>query len=751
LPSKNPAGDRPARGADTPIADNWLEGIGAASRRAMLDKMANNRDFAEMSRMEEELALRALQNGSDEVRRAMREPFEETSRVTEITDEEIANSFSRGRGNETADNAEIMDMIYADAQENPQAYEGLPSSREELEGRVQDMLQEEYRDLLAIEQTVPEERRFLTSLIGGFYGEFRDLRNLPWMAFGGGGGVLRTMGREAALNVAAETTQLPSRFRSTELLETPDPNVASELALAGVFGGAFGGIAAGGAKAADFLRTRNTTPRVTGDPITDQQLAGTAEEAVVTGEDPLAAVQRDMEAMPQQQTPPPGRDPLILRPEERRTPVDPEIDAQIADLQAEVDRMRAEVDYRQANPLIDRLRRGDVDPQSGRRMPSGLQVHPEGSAADALRAADINARSFPGLFSRKGRKEYDNLVASEWKEMFPGIIDATGTRYGDDYLDVEGFLDVVVRSAKGDYGWLRSRAEVDELQARVADLEAARDRGSFEGPLADYASGQRADDGLYIDRFSDEWEFLTGEERLGYIDAAVRGQIDRNWPGARITDREISEITLELDNRGGDADFLIERVLERELEFAELPPSKAQEYDDIPWDETGPVPQDAAPGRGGAERPGQDGGAEGGGAAGQGRNVEQTGAGEQALIDGVEPVSPTDQAMAQRNAEARRRADNAPPMDTGLFDLGQRDQMDWLDNPASAKADPVMSQQVETIRGELEADPELAARKVAIQDADGNVRTVSLADWSGDLDQWERAIARLDLCGKGPS
>lgn len=750
LPKKNAAGDRPARGADAPLADDWMEGFGVSAKRFMLESNANMRQQRETADVETDLLRRAAEGGAADI-------------LTGVVSENLpmggplVGDQVQARKMETDDalrflrtNKKMRDMAFdalkADAEANPDRYEGIDLTRETVEQSVNERLQSEYQELLAIEQTVPEGRRFVTSLVGGFAGTFADARNAPWMLFGGGPGLLKTMAKGAALNMAAEATQMPSRFEMADRLNIEDPDVVSELAMAGVFGGAFEGIAhgigrgvVGAAKATQYLRARSAVPSVTGDAVMDRQVVDAAEQAVTTGENPLEAVQREIDKMPKSEPPPPGREPLVLRPEERVMPFDEEVDGQIREMQAEIDRVQAETS-RSKNPLIETLRKSD----------GGLKIRPDGRTGAALKAADINPRSFPGLFSRQGRGEFDNLPASDWEEMFPGIIDATGTARGADYLDVDGFEEILIRSANNDYDWLQPRKEIADLEAKVTELEAAKDRGRYEGPLADFAAGEQAEGGFYVDPVADgpnNW--FEPADRLPWIESGVQRTLDENWPNLRLTQSERREIVSELDKHGGDAEYLIERVLEREVEFAELPPSRAQEYEEIPGFETEADARASEAGRGRAGEPGQDGGAEGGGRAGEGRATEQTGAGEQALIDGVEPVSATDRAIAQR--EAQRGAGNTAPMDDGLFDLGARDQMDWLDDTASAKADPVMSQQVATIREELEAKPELADTKVAVQDVDGNVRTVSLSEWSDDLDTFEKAIARIDLCGKGPS
>ena len=89
-----------------------------------------------------------------------------------------------------------------------------------------------------------------------------------------------------------------------------------------------------------------------------------------------------------------------------------------------------------------------------------LQIHPEGTAASELRAMGITNKTYPGLFSKKGRKDLDNLVASEMEDMFPGITDAAGLADDGRYLDPNGLYALIARDAEGDSSWLRTRKDV---------------------------------------------------------------------------------------------------------------------------------------------------------------------------------------------------------------------------------------------------------------------------------------------------
>ena len=70
-------------------------------------------------------------------------------------------------------------------------------------------LQAEYEDAQGILDMM-QGGRTSAGLIGSMSGMMVDVKNLPFMAFGGSGSFLRVVGTEAAINAGAELAFLPS-------------------------------------------------------------------------------------------------------------------------------------------------------------------------------------------------------------------------------------------------------------------------------------------------------------------------------------------------------------------------------------------------------------------------------------------------------------------------------------------------------------------------------------------------------------
>ena len=216
------------------------------------------------------------------------------------------------------------------------------------------------------------------------------------------------------------------------------------------------------------------------------------------------------------------------------------------------------------------------------------------------------------------------------------------------------------------------------------------------------------------------------------------------WPGVRFTDAERAEMLHELQTRGGDAEYLVSRTLERDLEFVELPKTEAEKYDWIPgFDEptaqgvsrtggesAGGPEQVATATRGGAE--GRSGGA----------IVESTAAGEQFVAPGIEPVTQRQRLEARQETPKRG---GARPMDDGLFDMGARQQMDMFSDPASAEARPILDTMTADIRDEITKGDDFL---IDMGDGKGERMASTVLD---DLDKGDAAAARFDLCGRGPA
>ena len=668
----------------------------------------------------------------------------------------------------------VFEMAEEAAADDPESWADVDFSDEAIFQEANEKLQAEYQDAQQILEMSPGGQT-AAGFLGAMIGITADIKNLPFLLLGGGpGSIMRVIGREAAINMAAEAAFLPSQFEMAERLEIPDPNVAQQLAIAAAAGGVLGGAIEGGRRGLIYFKLRNRTAQIPGyDPFTSQAMVDEAED-ILTSDTPrpfeqISRLQAETPAEPYRLENPinPTRPPLI--------PTEPDWDAameraqrgQVAEpgdtepptvtttplervdggprepltdenlietMQAAIDDAKA-VDSSGKRPLIKRLQR------SGRGGSENLKIHPDGHVGQELKSRGINSRTAPGLFSRQGRKDLDNLVADEWEKEFPGIIDATGTKYGDNYLDRDGLIELLVRDAEGDSSWLRTRADVERLEAELENYQRQGD----SSPADDFLAGEPSETGFFVDL--SEYEFAHGNLARQRIAEDLDAYLDETGQ-TFLTDAEKAEILSELQTRGGDAEYLVERVAEREIELSTAPqPEDA--LDDIPFGDDAPAaPRDVGQGATGAGRSERDGGAEGPGGTraedpAQPR-TEQTDAGEQIVAPGIEPVTQRQRLEAQQGA-ALRGGD--APADIGLFDTGARSQLDIFDDPASPEARTVQEAVSQDIRADIEANGPSEANLTL---DDGRVLKTD-QDVLDYLDEGDRASAFFDLCGKGPT
>jgi hypothetical protein len=93
-----------------------------------------------------------------------------------------------------------------------------------------------------------------------------------------------------------------------------------------------------------------------------------------------------------------------------------------------------------------------------------IKIHPEGSVGQALKAAGVTPKTAPGLFSRKGHRDLDNLVASEWNEAVPDLSQIVGEVNG--YLEPDGLVRAIVDEVAG-------RGQAGGKAQRTGDIIAA--------------------------------------------------------------------------------------------------------------------------------------------------------------------------------------------------------------------------------------------------------------------------------------
>ncbi len=101
----------------------------------------------------------------------------------------------------------------------------------------------------------------------------------------------------------------------------------------------------------------------------------------------------------------------------------------IRGMQEQVDAIAKTATATRKQPLIEALK-------------GSVQIHPDGRAAAELKQAGVTPQSSPGLFSRQGHKDLDNLVAVELEDAVPGITQKAGVE--GDYLRPQGLIDAIV-------------------------------------------------------------------------------------------------------------------------------------------------------------------------------------------------------------------------------------------------------------------------------------------------------------------
>lgn len=703
-----------------------FEGLGAAWNKAQLENDSNMRLYRERRSEYADRAISALGLlDQDDVTKE----FEKRGLFTDgMLPKEVILA------NPKAAQA-VVEMGRTAQSADPGKWTGIDLSDEGVEAEVNKRLQAEYEDAEQTLDMMPGGRG-AAELIGSIGGITADIKNLPFLLAGGGSGsLMRVMGREAAINMAAEAAFLPSQFEMADRLNIPDPDVKTQLLMAAAGGAVFGGLVEGGSRALAYWKGRNVTNPLPGfDAATSERIVAAAENAIATGSDPLQAVRQVIT-----ETPPkpyilenpinPDRPPLILRPEDRITTERlPPVDGQtpeplpVETITAQADAALDEVEAARAAPF-------EKKPFT-QRIRSQVKIHPDGPLAQELRAQGVTARSMPGLFSRKGAHDLDNLVASEWEDAIPGISQVVGV--DGHYLSRQGVIDALIEEASGRR--LPTAREI-ELQARERDAAGAK-RSPQEDFLAGTDSG--IEGRLFINK--DDLGFLTDQDVAQMVDAWLA---DRNWTDL-ITPAERAELVTAMRTNGGDAEYLVERMWERDVDYAALPPQEAPDYVDIPFGEdefaaqgavgqgvrTGSGPDaDPFPTRGGGEGLGDDAG--------------------QAVIPGTERI---DTGQAQRNrAEiaARQQQSKIGRLDQtrveddegGLFGGAQRDM---FSDPASKEAKVVHDNIASSIRDDIAADPE-ANIKVDMGDGKGERSVSSVLDELDDLQDFAEIIS---LCGQ---
>ncbi len=549
--------------------------------------------------------------------------------------------------------------------------------------------------------------------------------------------------------------------------------------------GAAGGAVIGGAgkviaktvgalgRGLEYYKGRSEIPKVPGlDPYHTNAAINAAEDALTNGKNPLQAVQNVLDKAPPPEVKP--LPPLILDPSQRITqsvlpPMQGEPPRTVGEIQAIADRALQDAqtadsvltdlqsaDARANKPLIDFLKGGHRATKAGKAkgMTDGesLQIDPGGKLGQDLKAQGVDARTAPGLFKKGGREQLDNLVASEMEDRFPGITEATGTQYGDTYLNEQGVIDLIVRDANGDGSWLRSRADVMKAEADMGRMEAT--------PAQDYMAMARAEDGLFVDLA--EWQRnadFSGEDVDTLIARSFADWARDNWPEDRLNAQDKAEILKELQSRGGDANFLVEAAIDRKMGYAERPLTEAFEYGQYDPEGYAAYLDQASPdevgreGASGAEGPEQGPLAAQGGAGRAGYDYGVQGD-AQSIIPGTDQFD-TGQSQRDRAAIAARqqqsrigRLDQTRVEDDagGLFGGAQSD---LFSDPLSPKTQAHLDGMIQDIRADLEVNPEADFSIDGSLKADDGRALTSISDVLQEIEEADTLAKQIQLCRLG--
>jgi hypothetical protein len=721
---------RPAQGPDIAPPSNW-EGFRAGTMLAWQAADVGKQRNRQVLEIKNPLALEAMSRlGPEKI----------SAELKRRADEAEARGGMRISGGALSPD-ELLELARQDASANPGAWADLDLSDEGIESRVTERRAEERRVNEEVLTLTPNPTR--NAVLGGIAGAILDPINLALAPFGGGGGSLwRIMLAEAGLGAAAEAIQQPARVRVADELGYEAPGLIESMALGAAGGAILGGAMVGiprAVRAYTYSRELRKAADVPGfDPITGEGAVRAAEKALDADQNPLAAVSEVL-----RQAPPPAREPLILTPEMRSvTATTPEPTALAPDpitteslspipgqapttpgeTAAMAERAIGKAVKAPKNPILMAIKRkGGVDPQ--------------GTFADELRNMGITHKTIPGLFKKGGMKDGDNLVGSEWEEAVPGI----SFRAGDDgngYLDRNGLF-----------------AAIDEEMrpnvARTADPERGYD------PQEAFLRGDQAEDGFFVNL--DLYQFdnpAWAEDIARGFDSYLESK------GFTLLPREKAEILRELQTRGGDAEFMVERAFEREIDAEEAaqlrrmrgePDARPDEWipggpDDVARAADQPSGEPSAQPEAAAREPGQS-----GAGGGQSAGYERTAIGDQAVIPGTR----TNDVEARRSARAKAEAElqalqskqrrlNQVRVEDDVDGLFSQKTVDLFDDLMSPEAQRAMDADVQALRAEAET----GGFEVAAVADDGRALT-SLQDVLDEIDDMDTLVREFDLCRFG--
>lgn len=680
----------------------------------------------------------------------------------------------------------VLEAARERAKSEPDKWSDIDLTEDGIKAKVDGELSSESQSDAELVALSPHPVRNM--LIGSLGAAFIDPLNIATMPLGGGKTIFSVMRNEAVIGALVEGIQHGARVDFAERTGSPEPSLIDDMLFGAVGGAAIGGVVAGAPATLRgvryFMEMRKARANATVSPVTHEAATQAAESALLTDSDPLKAVSDIMRQEPMQPKPP-----LILTPEMRsvtaktpeptalapdpitttslppvagQAPTTPGETAALAET-ALNDAIKA--DQKASKPFLDFLKSaGSVSKaairkaeKEGKPAPMGgprYQIDPDGTLGRELKAMGVTARNTPvGMFKKGGRDDLDNLVANELEDSFPGIMEATRTPYGSDYLDRQGVIDLIVREHGGDSTWLRSRADAVAAQKAADDIA----RGAYS-PQDAFLSGARAEDGFYVDldryQFDNpEWQTAVAQDFEAFL----------TRKNLTLLPAEKDEILRELQTRGGDAEYMVERAFEREIDAEEATQLRRMRgerdadpqewFPDEGWERVSPEGYVARatdqPGGDAlaqpeavARKPGEPRAGEGGSPV-----YERTAIGDQSVIPGAERISPQAEIARIKKAQAEAKALQSAlrkPNQTRVEDdaggLFGGAQSDIFSEPSSPKAKPAQISMVEDLRDRIEVEGDF---KVDV--GEGPVSASSLLrEMDDDLDFEDI----LNACGK---
>ena len=604
----------------------------------------------------------------------------------------------------------VLEMGADAASKDPEAWKGIDLTRDGAETRVTAAQKKEAQEQAQIIAMSPYPAT--ESIIGGIASAVVDPRQWPLMLINPGGSFLKTVGWQAALSVAGEAITLPSQMDTAERLGEPAPNIPAQLGLAAAGGAILGGLFEGAVRLPGVLR--GVALQAERSRPIPGAIKPHVEPAIAAAED---AIVRDAQIEPAIRSTLPPEEPPQIDWEAQWREVDAATDWEAVLREAQSRADEPQVDTAPNGPdapqpaltraeqratITADLNRAEADLKKtakwfSRYIKKRGGIHPESPIADELRNAGITHKTMPGLFSRKGARDLDNLDFASNDDAMAAI--------GTDgfYLDRQGVINGLITELTGGRiktprdEMLLSQAENARKALREIDLEDQIDTAA--GPVT-----------------------LSPRERT-YVKEKIAA-------GDTMDDAVHDAIVRQFDE--AEANRVPDDVYEREADWT---PFRDDEF-------RGQVEGIRGKGAGDLARPDAERGAAGTGTAGAGAafSVETTPAGQQTLIPGTEVRArdtSRDKALAdlQARQSKMRRLDQVDP--DGMF---APKQMSIFDDPTSPQATAYMDAQIAEMRASVDPENPTAT---AVEMDDGSIlaTTEDVIREVDEMDQLEREFA----------